>query len=160
MTENQGQKKFVEKLCPRCKNIWIEEGLPSTPFNDHLNKIYTPLESVEKKIRVLNISSGLEDEPLSCSLEPISLDDDARYTALSYCWGDANDRADISVNGQNISVTRSLENALRHMRPVNQHTIVWADALCINQQDVAEKSVQVRMMGAIYSKGTHEHIKL
>ena len=152
MTEAQEQTRFVEKVCPRCKSLRREQAFPSTPFKDHLNKIYTPLNSAGKEIRLLKIASGLEDEPLNFSLKPVSLND-ARHTALSYCWGDANDRVDITVNGQNISVTRNLENALRHMRNVDQGTVVWADAICINQQDVAEKNVQVGAMGDIYSKG-------
>ena len=152
MTEAQEQTGFVEKVCPRCKSLRREQAFPSTPFKDHLDKIYTPLNSAGKEIRLLKIASALDYEPLNCSLEPVSLND-ACYTALSYCWGDATDRVDITVNGQTISVTRNLENALRHMRNVDQGTVVWADAICINQQDAAEKNVQVGVMGDIYSKG-------
>ena len=154
MAEVQAQQK-----CPRCNGIRREQEFPSTLFNDDLDKIYTPLKSIKNEIRLLKISPGLEEEPLRCSLEPISPDDNARYTALSYCWGDAKDRADITVNGWCISVTRNLENALRHMRNVDQDTIVWADAICINQQDATEKSVQVRLMGNIYSNGMRKSIK-
>lgn len=159
MAEVQAQKTLVEKVCPRCNSKRSEQLFPSTPFNDHLDKIYTPFKSVEKEIRLLKISSGLEDDPLRCSLEPIALDGDARYTALSYCWGDADDRVDITVNGQNISVTRNLENALKCMRRLDQDIVVWADALCINQQDTAEKNVQVGLMGKIYSSGMRKSMR-
>jgi hypothetical protein len=149
----QAQQMSVEEVCPRCNGVRRKQEFPSTPFNDHLNKIYSPLKSIKNEIRLLKISSGLEDEPLMCTLESISLDGDVLYTAVSYCWGDANNRADITVNGQSVSVTISLENALRRIRNVAQDTMVWADAICINQQDMAEKSVQVSMMGSIYSKG-------
>jgi hypothetical protein len=152
MAEAQEQTRFAEKVCPRCKSLRREQAFPSTTFKDHLDKIYTPLNSAGKEIRLLKIASGPEDGPLHCSLEPVSLND-ARYTALSYCWGDANDRIAITVNGQTISVTRNLENALRHMRNLDQGMVVWADAICINQQDAAEKNVQVGAMGDIYSKG-------
>jgi hypothetical protein len=157
MTEAQEQTKFVEKVCPRCKSLTREQAFPSTPSKGHLDKIYTPLSSTGKEIRLLKIASGVENEPLDCSLEPVSLND-ARYTALSYCWGDAKDRVDIIVNGQKMSVTRNLENALRHMRNVDQGKIVWADAICINQQDSAEKNIQVGAMGDIYSKGMPDSI--
>jgi hypothetical protein len=159
MTDVQAQVKFVDKVCPRCKAIRREQEFPSTASNADLDKIYAPLESVKREIRLLKTISGLEDEPLRCSLEVISLEDNARYSALSYCWGDANDRVNITVNGQNISVTKTLENALRRIRNVNQNTVVWADAICINQQDAAEKSVQVGMMGDIYSNGMRKAIK-
>jgi hypothetical protein len=59
----------------------------------------------------------------------------------------------IKVNGQSISVTRNLENALRGLRKADRDMVVWADAICINHQDSAEKSVQVSVMGNIYAKG-------
>lgn len=152
MTEAQEQMMFVQKKCPRCKSLRREQAFPSTPFKDNLDKIYTPLNSAGKEIRLLKIASALDYEPLNCSLEPVSLND-ACYTALSYYWGDANDRVDITVNGQTISITRNLESALRHMRNVDRDTVVWADAICINQQDNAEKDVQVGAMDDIYSKG-------
>jgi hypothetical protein len=159
MAEVQAQQKFVEKVCPRCNNVRREQELASTSFNDYLDKVYTSLKSIENEIRLLKIHPGLENEPLICSLEPISLDSDAPYTALSYCWGDANDRADIIINGQSVSVTRNLENALRRIRNVDHVAVVWADAVCINQQDAAEKSVQVGMMGSVFSKGVLSSMK-
>jgi phage FluMu protein Com len=152
MAEVQAQKKYIEKVCPRCKSARLEENFPSAPFNEHLDQIYTPLVSAQKEIRILKIYPGLTEEPLRCSLQPASLDD-ARYSALSYCWGDGNDRRDIAVNGRIISVTKNLENALRHLKNRAQDVAIWADAICINQQDLAEKSIQVGMMGNIYSKG-------
>jgi hypothetical protein len=36
------------------------------------------------------------------------------------------------------------------MRENGQRGYIWADAICINQSDVEEKTEQVRMMGDIY----------
>jgi hypothetical protein len=81
MTDVQAQVKFVDKVCPRCKAIRREQEFPSTASNADLDKIYAPLESVKREIRLLKTISGLEDEPLRCSLEVISLEDNARYSA-------------------------------------------------------------------------------
>lgn len=54
----------------------------------------------------------------------------------------------------------SLETALRHMRDSSRPMTVWADALCINQQDVEERNAQVQMMGKIYSGATRTIIFL
>lgn len=75
-----------------------------------------------------------------------------RILPLPYSSGDANDRTDIMVNGQSVSVTMKLENAWRRTKNVGEDKLAWADAICINQQDAAEKSVQVSMMWSIYSK--------
>jgi hypothetical protein len=152
MADILDQKKYVEKVCPRCKSVRLEEAFRVASSNTPPNVIYSPLSSAEKQIRILKISSGFQDQPLECILEPVFLED-AQYTALSYCWGAGTDRMDIKVNGQSISVTRNLENALRGLRKADRDMVVWADAICINQQDSAEKSVQVGMMGNIYAKG-------
>jgi hypothetical protein len=65
------------------------------------------------------------------------------YTALSYVWGDSNNRTTISVDGHPLQVTRSLECALRHLRDERGTLDVWADGVCINQKDDAEKGKQV-----------------
>jgi len=153
MAEILVRKKYMEKVCPLCQNVRLEEAFPVGPSNPSDNLVYSSLASAERQIRLLRILSGSEEQPLECVLEPASLEE-CQYTALSYCWGSASDRKNIMVNGQTISVTKNLENALRHLRKADQEIVVWADAICINQQDLAEKSIQVGMMGNIYSNGT------
>jgi hypothetical protein len=59
----------------------------------------------------------------------------------------------ITVEGQVIQVTRNFRDAFRvfNITP----TLVWADALCINQQDITERNQQVNMMSTIYRKATN-----
>jgi hypothetical protein len=90
----------------------------------------------------------------------VSLDDDPTFTALSYCWGNANLRRYINVNGDQVSVTESLETALKYMRHGENNIPVWADAICINQSDRDEKSVQAAMMGDIYAHGKRRRFML
>jgi hypothetical protein len=106
-----------------------------------------------RNIRILTLLPGNLNDEVECQLGTASLEDDPTFTALSYCWGDSALRHDISVNGHRVSVTESLETALRYMRDGENSTPVWADAICINQADRDEKSVQVAMMGDIYAQG-------
>ena len=94
-------------------------------------------------------SSGVE-----CTMHKHSLvRNTPQYAALSYCWGDENDRRDIIVNNQTVTVTASLEKALRHLRTsLGEVAFAWADALCINQGDKQERNLQVRLMTQIYQK--------
>lgn len=48
-------------------------------------------------------------------------------------------------------ITVNLESALRHLRHIGIYQI-WADALCINQKDVEERTLQVRLMKRIYQR--------
>jgi hypothetical protein len=58
------------------------------------------------------------------------------------------------VNCKIIHVTANLEEALQYLRRPEQTRMVWVDAVCINQDDPKEKTIQVNMMGKIYSKST------
>ncbi|RFU25078.1 hypothetical protein B7463_g11261, partial [Scytalidium lignicola] len=50
-----------------------------------------------------------------------------------------------------MEVTTNLEAALRELRAQNITTL-WIDALCINQNDLLERALQVMRMGLIYSR--------
>lgn len=101
--------------------------------------------------------SGPEGKKIvCCSLQHAYLGDRPRYTALSYTWGDPSIKADITLDGQRIQVTRSLEIALRHLsteqRQISDHSkLFWVDAICINQEDETERSQQVSQMGKLFN---------
>jgi hypothetical protein len=75
-----------------------------------------------------------------------------RYVALSYAWGDVSDTRNILMEDIIINISASLESALRMLRDPRKSIWLWADALSINQQDVAEKAVQVGLMTEIYQR--------
>lgn len=80
-----------------------------------------------------------------------SLDAKPKYETISYAWGDHNVLRSVKVNGCLARVTLNLHSALRHLRLRTRPRILWADALCINQGDDDEKTVQVGMMAEVYS---------
>jgi hypothetical protein len=49
-------------------------------------------------------------------------------------------------------VTESLHSALWRIREQKLASVLWADAVCINQSNDDEKTNQVRMMQDIYSQ--------
>jgi ankyrin repeat protein len=75
------------------------------------------------------------------------------FSCLSYTWGDASEIAKIILNGAEVMIGANLEAALRVLRKQENFrsgTMLWADALCINQSSLAEKEVVVRDMTSIY----------
>jgi hypothetical protein len=78
------------------------------------------------------------------------------YDALSYYWGDPNDKRDIVVNKQKFPVNKNLEKFLRHYvgwkEEHGKHTRIWTDAVCINQNDIPERSLQIKRMKDIYQQ--------
>jgi hypothetical protein len=72
-------------------------------------------------------------------------------SALSYCWGESFNKLPISVDGRVVGVTSNLHAALTRLRSDGVESI-WIDALCINQDDKEERSIQVGRMGTIYKQ--------
>jgi len=78
------------------------------------------------------------------------------YEAVSYVWGSEADPSFISIRDRgrpgssSLPVTQNLEEAMRYLRREDEARILWIDAVCINQQDLVERSVQVGRMGDIF----------
>lgn len=77
------------------------------------------------------------------------------YKALSYNWGGFQHEPrkgvpKVLVDGHQINLTQNLYSALRHVRRPDQNIFLWADAICVNQDDPREKGHQVKQMGYIY----------
>lgn len=96
------------------------------------------------------------------------------YSALSYAWGptyaDGSHLNDsIVCNGRRLRVTSNLKQALKRIRHATAKDIrggatretsyeqtsdvklLWVDAICINQEDLQERSQQVTMMARIFN---------
>lgn len=114
---------------------------------------YSPLD--EGHIRVLHLNPALTDEPLSGSLthEPLKESGkSARYHAISYYWGPPVLDHSITLDGRRHYITATLYSALQGLRNVffGEIVLLWADAICIDQNNTKEKNVQVAMMAEIY----------
>lgn len=102
-------------------------------------------------------------DPFAASQGPSpSLDEEARlpwrypwgdFIALSYEWGPPTPRRFITVHGAQFGVTPNLYDALiqlRRTQRIRQGFRLWIDAICINQDDLAERGQQVARMRDIY----------
>lgn len=117
--------------------------------------IYRPLDPKRSEIRVLTLlPSSKPIDPIHCSLKHVSLDDKPQFEALSYVWGPPNPKHDIFLDGAKFTVTPSLHAALTALRHRKKPRIVWADAICINQNDDDDKAYQVPLMGRLYTEAT------
>lgn len=117
-----------------------------------------------RQIRLLKLHPRADPEGLQVSVDliTVSLDTATPFTALSYAWGDPSLTAEIRCCGLRATIGLSLYNALCQLRPraTDPELLIWADALCINQEDIMERTAQVRMMGDIYTKATNTVIWL
>jgi len=115
---------------------------------------YGPINSQTKEIRVLTLQPGRFGEPIVSTLDVVSLKDKPKFEALSYTWGDRTVTRNISVNSCLRPVTKNLEAALQRLRYEASPRRIWADAVCINQEDGVEKCHQVGLMEDIYKSAT------
>lgn len=127
------------------------------------------------QLRLVNVLKGDTDDVISLRLivQPgrVGMDtgcggiidgDMLPYIALSYTWGDPRDTVLVLLNGGLFRVTRNLHSALWRFRnqPGEESTLFWIDAICINQEDYREKSIQVRRMTNIYENAQKIYVWL
>lgn len=117
-----------------------------------------PLE--ESCIRLLTIKPGNASDHLELDLSTVSLNTSPVYEAISYCWGDASLTDVVLCDGHDVSITQSLFGALGELRYAAEPRTVWADALCIDQTNVDDKTQQVQLFHRIYSQAVRTLIWL
>lgn len=110
-----------------------------------------------------------------------------RYSALSYVWGDQSIPYKIFLDGKPFFVGHNLYMALGRLRrrigvldlsrisqpdpacedleAITHHMlpegpVLWIDAICINQANMAEREAQVKLMARIYKQADHIHADL
>ncbi|KAF2035885.1 HET-domain-containing protein, partial [Setomelanomma holmii] len=111
---------------------------------------YEALHS-SRQIRLLSLAPDTPDALLQCSLVQVDLAEKLLYEAISYAWGDARDRKYVMCDEGLVGITRNLLEALEAFRYTSAPRYLWADAICINQQNMLEQNVQVQLMTRIYS---------
>lgn len=91
----------------------------------------------------------------------VNLEDYPQFTALSYTWGGQIPTRILFVEDAWLKITPNLHAFLLQVQSFRNEgeekdvEWIWADSLCINQQDNADKSVQVGMMTQIVRQHTH-----
>ena len=108
----------------------------------------------KRRIRLLELLPGSSVSPIQARTKEASLDDALSFQALSYVWGDPNAKRPITCNSQIFEITVNLHDALLHLVHPYESRLVWADAICINQDDPIERSHQVQLMREIYTRAS------
>lgn len=125
---------------------------------DDQRYVYKPIRD-PKSVRFLILQPGAGSDPLIGSLRPGNLDpaDVAQlppYEAISYVWGTSDRLFTLLCDGAVLPLTQSIHDALVRVRLPGRARRLWADQICINQDDVAERSQQVKLMNAVYKNAS------
>ncbi|KAH8895496.1 hypothetical protein GQ53DRAFT_641392, partial [Thozetella sp. PMI_491] len=120
--------------------------VPKGPFS------YEPLNPTNREVRLLRLAKPPGKDGLHLSLTSCPLDQAPPFMAVSYCWGDAKQMIEIDCNRETLAITASLDYALKRVFNWKPDLVLWADGICINQEDMDERASQVKLMGEIYSR--------
>ncbi|KAH8669611.1 hypothetical protein BGZ60DRAFT_564070 [Tricladium varicosporioides] len=135
---------------------------PSSPYsiNSNPRTIVTPLQHKYRKlgrqdqIRLLCLFPGENSNTLRGVVFHTSLKSGERYRALSYVWGSSSSRKELWTPNGTLWLTPSLHSALLLLRDTEESVNIWADAICINQNDNKEKALQIRLLPKVFQLAT------
>lgn len=128
-----------------------------------------PLPAGSRCIRVLDVQPPSVAHPnghhLVGKLRVVNLDasPSPSFAALSYVWGAIEDAAPTSTiscapTDATLQLTNNCYEALINLRAIYQSLTIWIDAICIDQDNGAEKNYQLPLMGEIYARATATYI--
>ncbi|KAK5725193.1 hypothetical protein LTR17_013145 [Elasticomyces elasticus] len=134
---------------------------------------YLPISP--NQVRLIKLEKGAHLDRIKVALLTVpfrSLGTEFRFEALSYNWGYDNAAAPLTVSDESrpprdigsiyqsvdqilqprdqMFVKYNLFEALYHLRLPDRDIWLWVDAICINQEDLGEKEVQVARISEIY----------
>lgn len=135
---------------------------------------HTPLNHEKPSFRLVRVLPGHGNDVIQCEIvqqllpqlysedEPgkgvdtsmcLGYDDQASkpFVCLSYTWHTPQDQMKIRINGKILRVRKNLWDFLWIARHKSFGTLLWIDAICIDQNNTAERNHQVQQMGRIYS---------
>ena len=118
---------------------------------------YDALSNLASK-RLLKVLPTKENDLIQVEIWQES--EDAPYRCLSYTWGEPTPMFPIRVNGRAMQVGKNLHEFLAISAERFANETLWIDAICINQNDNAEKAIQVQRMGSIYEEATEVFVWL
>jgi len=125
--------------------------------------MYAKLKDGE--IRVARVEHSVSTDGIALSLATVDLAMKPEYIALSYTWGDAENRHGrsqgatytVKLSGRVVPVEENLHDALQYLgwRAQHEELPVFIDAICINQSDMIERSAQYQLIRQVYESATY-----
>ena len=160
--QNETRPALVCSVCADAKGLSVQP--PCSLHDGRGEAVYKPAGPERflyedalsgDSIRLILIEAGSGDQGIRCRLSVESLYTQQRYTAVSYVWGDASARRNITCNGTPLSITENLHEVLYWLCEDGQtHQPIWVDAVYINQANTAEKTEQIHVMRKIYKQAS------
>jgi hypothetical protein len=110
---------------------------------------YEPLTN-SRQIRLLKILRRKPGCGLQCELVHVNLEDWPSFEAISYTWRGQSSTESIIVDGKRLLVTPGVLEIAKYLESFYDARYIWVDGVCIDQQNLDEKNIQVPLMKDIY----------
>jgi len=150
------------EIDPRSYDNWVLSGL-SACLHQHGSRCRVGTGGISERLpppptpqgplrglRLIDVSANnVVDAPEACE-----------YIALSYVWGHTNSllllkntRDDLYAPGglARFNIPQTIADAIEVVRQLGQQYL-WVDALCIQQDDAADKALQILRMDSVYCR--------
>ena len=121
---------------------------------------YDDLGDASLNTTLLRLLPGEPDDIISCELYKVAFSIYEEYHTLSYEWGPPGEISTILVNDHPFVIRRNLHSFLWRVRSNASYVSpmesfvreirVWVDAICIDQDNIAQKNGQIPKMYEIY----------
>ena len=146
------------------QRVLYSKGISITPMSDPsvttkpaLEEMETlfqppPFSDASKEIRLLHVYPGNGDDSIICDMAVFDASAAPAYGAISYTWGNPIRSHTILINDQSVTVGENCYYAFWQVRFHGFYEYYWIDALCIDQENVAEKNHQVANMDLVYKR--------
>ena len=142
--------------------------------NQRIPYAYEPLSKNPDEIRLLKLMPPSSSGNIEIEIIRVSSSAPPAYEALSYVWGPPERTHEVTVKTSSkkcfprlsrgrrflfghskfklshLAISRNLFIALQHLRFAKKPRLLWIDAICINQDNISERSEQVNKMASIY----------
>ncbi|KAI6753936.1 hypothetical protein HG530_013112 [Fusarium avenaceum] len=113
-------------------------------------RLYHKLPSPDS-IRLLELTQDENHQGICGHLVLSKLEDGPSFAALSYVWGSASPEDPIlKVDGFDLKIRQSLKHALEAIVSGSEKMLLWIDQICIDQENYAEREIQVALMAKIF----------
>ncbi|KAI8713429.1 HET domain-containing protein [Fusarium sp. LHS14.1] len=154
-----GNAVSFEELRQQAVDIYDEDDQPIEDAG--LPRRHSLMKDPKRCLRLLHLDDSTS-HVLSGRFESDWIQHVRPYEAISYTWGgeegDYTKTEFIIIDGKLFPITKNCAAVLLKIRKPRDSRAIWIDSLCINQNDVNERSVQVSQMGQIFSGAQKVHI--
>ena len=125
---------------------------------------YPRLDPSLRTIRLLRLLAASRYDDIRCELTHCYLDHPKQYEAISYCWGikdgERQRTCPITLDGQKFMVSPVVEDILGRLRRSRDDRLLWLDLVCIDQNSVADRELQVSRMAEIFRCAQQVNVSL